>query len=106
VQPYFTLDGNVCARLATKDHVNLFHYDSAIVPDPDNTNARMISFYPGTAIRRQHADDDAAPDRRQQPRRRLAQDQAALTIPRQRSQPHDRHWAHLGQQNAQPDRLA
>ena len=24
VQPYFTLHGNVCALLATKDHVNLF----------------------------------------------------------------------------------
>jgi hypothetical protein len=61
VQPHPTLDGNFCALLATKDHINLFLYDSAIVPDPDNiitaghdnTTARMISFYPGTAIRRQ-----------------------------------------------------
>ena len=27
VQPYFVLDGNVCALLATKDHINLFVYD-------------------------------------------------------------------------------
>src|SRR6266567_3428842 len=35
VQPCFVLDGNVCALLATKDHVNVFLYDGAIVPDPD-----------------------------------------------------------------------
>jgi hypothetical protein len=58
VQPYFVLQGNVCALLATKDHVNLFLYDGAIVPDPDgiitaghgNATARMISFYEGDAI--------------------------------------------------------
>jgi hypothetical protein len=33
-RPYFVLDGNVCALLAAKDHVNLFLYDGAIVPDP------------------------------------------------------------------------
>jgi hypothetical protein len=53
VQPYFVLDGNVCALLATKDHVNLFLYDGAIVPDPDgiitaghdNKTARQIAIY-------------------------------------------------------------
>jgi hypothetical protein len=58
VQPYFVLDGNVCALLATKDHVNLFLYDGAIVPDPDhiitgghdNQTARMIAFYEGDKI--------------------------------------------------------
>ena len=35
VQPYFVLQGNVCALLAAKDHVNVFLYDGAIVPDPD-----------------------------------------------------------------------
>jgi hypothetical protein len=35
VQPYFVLDGNICALLATKDHVNVFLYDGGIVPDPD-----------------------------------------------------------------------
>ena len=59
VQPYFVCEGNVCALLATKDHVNLFLYDGAIVPDPeriitgghDNKSARMISFYQGDRIR-------------------------------------------------------
>jgi hypothetical protein len=53
VQPYFVLEGNICALLAAKDHVNLFLYDRAAVPDPDriitgghhNKAARMISFY-------------------------------------------------------------
>ena len=52
VQPYFVLDGNVCALLAAKDHVNLFLYDGGIVPDPagiitaghDNKTARTIAF--------------------------------------------------------------
>ena len=35
VQPYFVLDGNICAFLAAKDHVNVFVYDGGIVPDPD-----------------------------------------------------------------------
>jgi hypothetical protein len=51
-QPYFVLDGNVCALLAAKDHVNLFLYDGAIVPDPDgiitaghdNQTARTVGF--------------------------------------------------------------
>jgi hypothetical protein len=58
VRPYFVLHGNVCALLATKDHVNLFLYDGAIVPDPEgiitgghnNQTARMISFYEGDAV--------------------------------------------------------
>ena len=51
-RPYFVLSGNVCALLAAKDHVNLFLYDGAIVPDPDgiitggheNSTARTIAF--------------------------------------------------------------
>lgn len=51
-QPYFELDGNVCAILAAKDHLNLFTYDGAIVPDPhgiitgghNNSAARTIAF--------------------------------------------------------------
>jgi hypothetical protein len=51
-RPYFTLDGNVCALLATKDHVNVFIYDP-IAPDPsgiinqghDNATARSIQLY-------------------------------------------------------------
>ena len=52
VQPYFVLEGNICAFLAAKDHVNVFLYDGAIVPDPegiitaghDNETARTVSF--------------------------------------------------------------
>ena len=52
VQPYFVLDGNICAFLAAKDHVNVFLYDGAIVPDPegiitaghDNKTARTVGF--------------------------------------------------------------
>jgi len=58
-QPYFVLEGNVCALLAAKDHVNLFLYDGAIVPDPDglitggheNKTARTIAFHEGEAVR-------------------------------------------------------
>src|ERR1051325_7920473 len=32
--PYFVLDGNICALLAAKDHVNVFIYDPT-VPDPE-----------------------------------------------------------------------
>lgn len=60
VRPYFVLEGNVCALLATKDHVNLFLYDGAMVPDPegiitgghDNKTARTIAFYEGDPINR------------------------------------------------------
>ena len=31
-RPYFVLDGNICALLAARDHVNVFLYDGAIVP--------------------------------------------------------------------------
>jgi hypothetical protein len=57
VQPYFVLSGNVCALLATKDHVNLFIYDPT-VPDPEgiinqgqgNATARSIQFYESDPI--------------------------------------------------------
>jgi hypothetical protein len=57
-QPYFVLEGNVCALLAAKDHVNVFLYDGAIVPDPegiitgghDNKTARTVSVYEGETI--------------------------------------------------------
>ena len=55
VQPYFVLDGNICALLAAKDHVNVFLYDGAIVPDPEgiitggheNTSARTVAIREG-----------------------------------------------------------
>jgi hypothetical protein len=34
-QPYFVLEGNICALLAAKDHINVFMYDGGIVPDPE-----------------------------------------------------------------------
>ena len=34
-QPYFVCDGNVCALLAAKDHVNVFLYDGGMVADPE-----------------------------------------------------------------------
>jgi len=59
VQPYFVLQGNVCALLATKDHVNLFLYDPT-VSDPsgvinqghDNLTARSIQIYEDDEIDR------------------------------------------------------
>jgi hypothetical protein len=58
VQPYFVLQGNVCALLAAKRHVCIFLYDGAIVPDPeriitrghDNTTARQISVREGETL--------------------------------------------------------
>jgi hypothetical protein len=60
VQPYFVLQGNICALLGTKDHVNVFLYDGAIVPDPEgiitggygNSTGRMISVYEGQEVNR------------------------------------------------------
>jgi len=57
VQPYFVLSGNICAFLATKDHVNLFLYDPT-VPDPagvinqghGNATARAVQIYRGDTI--------------------------------------------------------
>ncbi|MEV6278643.1 DUF1801 domain-containing protein [Nocardia sp. NPDC051832] len=57
-QPYFVLDGNICALLAAKTHVNVFLYDGAIVPDPegiitgghDNKTARTVAFHEGDTI--------------------------------------------------------
>jgi hypothetical protein len=58
VRPSFVLDGNICALLAAKDHVNVFLYDGAIVPDPegiitaghDNRTARTVAFRRGDKI--------------------------------------------------------
>ncbi len=58
VQPYFVLEGNICALLATKDHVNVFLYDGAIVPDPEhiitggheNKTARTVAIYEDETI--------------------------------------------------------
>lgn len=58
VQPYFVLDGNICALLAAKDHVNVFLYDGGIVPDPHgiitaghtNKTARTVAFKEGDQV--------------------------------------------------------
>ena len=57
-QPYFVLQGNICALLAAKDHVNVFLYDGGIVPDPEgiitsghgNKTARTVAIRQGEAI--------------------------------------------------------
>lgn len=57
-RPYFVLEGNVCALLAAKDHVNVFLYDGGIVSDPegiitaghDNKTARTVAFWRGDTI--------------------------------------------------------
>ncbi|HEV3069480.1 MAG TPA: DUF1801 domain-containing protein [Streptosporangiaceae bacterium] len=57
-QPYFVLAGNICALLAARDHVNVFLYDGAIVPDPggiitgghDNKTARTVAVRQGEAL--------------------------------------------------------
>lgn len=58
VQPYFVLQGNICALLAAKDHVNVFLYDGAIVPDPEgiitaghqNSTARTVAVRAGEVL--------------------------------------------------------
>jgi hypothetical protein len=55
--PYFVRDGNICALLATKDHVNVFVYDPT-VPDPEgiitsgheNKTARTVAIRQGEKI--------------------------------------------------------
>lgn len=57
VQPYFVLQGNVCALLTTKHHLNVFVYDP-IAPDPtglinqgqDNKTARAIQLREGDEL--------------------------------------------------------
>jgi hypothetical protein len=58
VQPYFVLQGNICAFLTTKNHLNVFLYDGAMVPDPEgiitagheNKTARTVAFYEGDPV--------------------------------------------------------
>jgi hypothetical protein len=57
-QPYFVLQGNICALLAAKDHVNVFLYDGGIVPDPEgiitaghqNKTARTVAVRQGETL--------------------------------------------------------
>jgi hypothetical protein len=58
VQPYFVLQGNICALLAAKAHLNVFLYDGAIVPDPagiitaghENKTARTVAVREGGTL--------------------------------------------------------
>ncbi len=57
IQPYFILNGNICALLAAKDHINVFIYDP-IAADPEgiinqghnNATARSIQIKNGEPI--------------------------------------------------------
>ena len=57
--PYFTLDGNICALMGAKAHVNIFIYDP-IAPDPQgiinqgqhNATARAIQVREGEPIKK------------------------------------------------------
>ncbi len=56
-RPYFVCHGNVCALLATKDHVDVF-IDDPIAPDPHhvvnqgqgNATARAVQIRPGDVL--------------------------------------------------------
>src|SRR5215217_9361008 len=56
-RPYFVLEGNICALLAAKNHVNIFIYDP-IAPDPEglinqgqgNQTARAIQVREGETV--------------------------------------------------------
>ncbi|WP_392543526.1 DUF1801 domain-containing protein [Oryzobacter telluris] len=64
VQPYFVLEGNICALLGAKQHLNVFVYDP-IAPDPHglvnqgqgNATARGIQVREGGVL-----DEDALRD--------------------------------------------
>jgi hypothetical protein len=57
-QPYFVLEGNICALLAASDHVNVFLYDGSITADPEgiitaghaNKTARTVGVRQGETI--------------------------------------------------------
>jgi hypothetical protein len=59
-RPYFVLEGNICALLAAKDHVNIFIYDP-IAPDREgiinqghgNQTARAIQVRRGETVNKQ-----------------------------------------------------
>ncbi len=57
-RPYCVLQGNIRVLQATKDHVNVFLYDGAMVPDPekiitgghDNKTGRTVAIRQGEPI--------------------------------------------------------
>jgi hypothetical protein len=60
IRPYFVLEGNICALLAAKNHVNIFIYDP-LAPDPEgiinqghgNQTARAIQVRQGETVNKQ-----------------------------------------------------
>ena len=76
VQPYFVLQGNVCALLATKHHLDVFIYDP-IAPDPhglvnqghDNATARGIQIGPDDDLDEEALLEALPSGHRQQPGR-------------------------------------
>ena len=63
VQPYFVLQGNICALLAAKDHVNVFLYDGGnIPPDPQGivTGGHRNKYARTVAVRRGETIDASA----------------------------------------------
>jgi hypothetical protein len=58
VQPYFVLEGNVCALQGTKNHVNVFLYDGGLASDPEgiitdghgNSTGRQIKIREGEPV--------------------------------------------------------
>ena len=61
VQPYFVLEGNICALLGAKDHLNVFIYDP-IAPDPHGlvNQGRSNATARGIQIRRDDELDESA----------------------------------------------
>jgi len=57
-RPYVVLQGTIAALVAAQDHVNVFLYDGAIVPDPagiitggqGNTTARTVAVRQGDTL--------------------------------------------------------
>jgi len=60
-RPYFVLQGNICALLAAKDHVNVFLYDP-LVPDPQGiiTSGHLNKTGRTVAIRQNEAINERA----------------------------------------------
>src|SRR5205807_3608463 len=79
-QPYFTLQGNICALLGAKDHLTIFIYDP-IIPDPEglinqghgNRTAQAIQVREARNYQPARPFEPLSSHYRQQPRRRVAQ---------------------------------
>jgi hypothetical protein len=87
-RPNFVLQGNICALFAAKDHVNVFLYDGAIVPDPEgiitaghaNMTARAVAVRRGETINAPALTANVQAHYCQQPWWRLAQVEARKLI--------------------------